>query len=173
MMGAGLPIFVKEKYMKYKVLYEDKIFDEIEDVLEFCIDDEYHWDDDYFEEWVNDNWGSIDINGYDYYAYDILDRAGDLDSVREDYCENLNENDYDEARYALRRANVGDTIDIQAYEVEVIDDGEEEEEEEADNKIDQVRTYLEEQKILEDSAAEAAKQKEDDLMKLFQVITND
>ena len=160
--------------MRYKVLEDDRIFDDIDDVLEHCIDYEYHWDDDYFEEWVNENWGYITINGYDYYAYDVLDRAGDLNSVRDDYCERCYDDDRDEAEHSLRRAEIGETIDIQAYTVEILDDEYEVDvEEEPTNKVEEVRWYLEEQKMLEDSAAEEAKKTEENLMKLFQVIAND
>ena len=161
--------------MRYKVMEDDRIVDDIDDVLEHCIDYEYHWDDDYFEEWVNENWGYITIDGYDYYAYDILDKAGDLDSVRDDYCDRCYDDDRDEAEHSLRRAEIGETIDIQAYTVEILDDEYEvdAEEEEPTNKVEEVRWYLEEQKMLEDSAAEEAKKREENLMKLFQVIAND
>ena len=87
--------------MKYKV--EDRIFDDIEDVLDYCIESDYHSDDDYFEEWVNER----------YTAYEVLDQGYSLDNLLDDFCEQQNENDWDDARYELNHADVGDEVECQ------------------------------------------------------------
>ena len=153
--------------MRYKV--EDEIFNDIDDAIDYCIADDYHCDDDYFEEWVNDNWGCIEINGYDYYAYDVLNNAGDLDNVLSDFEERMNEDDRNEAQYQLRHSNVGDYVDCQAYTIEVIDD-EEAKDVDGDTRIEMTRKFIEEQKIIEKSAKEEELKNEADFMELFQVI---
>ena len=159
--------------MRYKV--EEEYFDDINSVLEYCIAEEYHYDDDYFEEWVNDNWGSISIDGYDYYAYDILDRAGDLDNVRGTFMEHMNEGDWEEAEYALNRAQPGDEVDCQCYTIEVLEDEPEEEtgDHDGDDKLEMTRRFIEEQKLIQESMEEEDKKHETDFMELFQVITNE
>ena len=158
--------------MRYKV--ENEIFNDIDDAIDYCITDDYHCDDDYFEEWVNDNWGYIEINGYDYYAYDVLNNAGDLDNVLCDFEERMNESDREEAEYALRHSNIGDYVTCQAYDIEIIDDDEDESgDSDGDDKIEMTRKFIEEQKQLVETAKEQEKKHDADFMELFQVITND
>ena len=158
--------------MKFKV--DDEIFYDIRDVLDYCISEDYHEDDDEFEEYVNERYGYITINGEEYYAYDILDEmdsSNKYELLRE-YCESQNDNDIEEAEYELDRADPGDEVYIQCYTVEVLEDDTESEESgdyDGDN-IENVRKFIEEQNILKQSAAAAEKKTEDDMMKMFQVI---
>lgn len=154
--------------MKYKV--NDEIFDSIDNVLDYCIEDGYHYDDDYFGEWVNDNWGSITIDGFEYYAYDILDNAGDLDSVRDTYAERMNEDDREEAGYQLRHASPGEYVECQRYDIEVLPDEEEPEENDRNETLELTRQFIEDMKCLEESAKAEEQQHELDFMELFQVI---
>lgn len=161
--------------MQYKV--GDEIFDDYEDAIECCISKDYHEDDDYFTDWVNENYDSVEINGTTYYPYDILDNAGDgnmYDILRE-YCESMNESDADEARYELRHADVGDDIYVQGYTIEVIEDEYDEEEcedggDHDGDAIERTRQYIEDQNVLNELTAAENKKNEDDLMSLFQVI---
>lgn len=112
--------------MKYKIVENDEIFDNINDVIDACIDEEYHEDDEYFEEWLNDMYSGVEIGNVYYSAYDILDNAGDgnMYDMQRDFCESQNESDEENARWELNRAKGGETIYIQAYTVEVIDEDE-------------------------------------------------
>ena len=161
--------------MRYRV--SDEVFDTIDDVLDYCISDDYHEEDEYFEEWVNDTEGSICICGDTYYAYDILTEMNSsaLDDLRNDYCSEQNDNDRDVAQWALNRADVGDTVDCQYSTIEVIEDEDEYEEDEEDDesKLDVVRQYIEDQRMLSESEEREHKKTENDLMELFQVIKND
>lgn len=92
--------------------------DDIDTVVDHCIDGEYHRNDD-IEDWVNDSYSSYNIGGYSYSAYDVLDRFDDLDDFVREYCESLDESDADEARWELRHATEGDEVEIQSYTVVV------------------------------------------------------
>ena len=155
--------------MRYKV--EDEIFDDYRDAVEYCISEDYHEDDD-FEEWINDLYGSIEINGTTYWAYDIADNAGDLYDLRREFCESQNERDRDEANYELRNATPGDEIECQSYTIEVLaDEGEEETGDfDGDNELLLVRQFIEEQKALKKNQVETEKKDEEDIMSLFQKI---
>lgn len=160
--------------MKYCV--DDKTFYDINDVIEYCIDSDYHEEDDYFEEWVNDRYGSIEIYGDSYYAYDILNNCDSyaLDRLRYAYCEESNDTDIDEARYDLEHASVGDEIDIQRYTVEVLDESDDSDDDDSGDfdgdDIESVRKFVEEQRIIKEQENIEDKKNEDDLMSLFQTI---
>ena len=64
--------------MKYQIVEdEDEIFETIEDAVDYCISDEWHEDDDAFDEWVNDHNEGTEINGYCYSAYEIISTVDD------------------------------------------------------------------------------------------------
>ena len=153
--------------MRY--LVNDQIFDDYHNAVDYCIEDDYHAYDDYFEEWVNETWNSVEINGTDYYPYDILERFGDLDAAKDYYVECQNDSDRDDAIYQLRNAKVGDVIECQSYEIEVIEDtGDFDGDEECN--VDNVRQYIEDQKILDAQKKLESEAFEKDLLKMFQVI---
>lgn len=157
--------------MRYKV--DDKYFDEYEEAIDYCIEERWHEDDDYFKEWVNDTYGSIEINGDWYSAYDILDNmdSSNLDSLLDDFCERMNEDDKDEARYELKRADVGEEIYVHNSTIIVVDDEEDCDGDKAIASIENLRNFIEEQKILKEIAENEEKKNEDDFMSLFQVIS--
>ena len=163
--------------MRYEV--DNEIFYNIEDVLEYCIDDDYHYDDEGdLEEWINDRYGYINICGDDYSAYDILRTFEDSnwDYARDRYCEEKNEQDREDARYELERAEDKEEVEIQNHIVTVYKDDEDNNTGDFDGdtgyreKIEAVRQYYEDKKILSDIEAEAEKEVERDVMALFQTI---
>ena len=155
--------------MRYKV--DDEYFDEIDEVLDYCIQDDYHWDDDYFEEWVNDTEDNVTINGETYYPYTILESLApsELEDLREQFCERMNDDDRSEARWGLRNANVGDEVDLQAYTIYVVEDENCEDYDDTDGDItlDELKQKLQDAKRL---AEEENKAEENDLMDMFQII---
>ena len=160
--------------MKYVI--DGTTYYSIDEVLDHCIEDDYHEDDSYFEEWVNDIYGKFEISGDDYYAYDILQNMNTdmLSDLKDDYCETENESDRDNARYELERADDGEIVYIQNYSVYCEEEKEEEVEETIESheaKIEAVRVYIEEQNLLHIQAVEEEKKVEDDIMSLFQVIS--
>ena len=163
--------------MRYKV--NGEIFDDPEDAVECCISEDYHKNDDYFEEWVNDNWGSIEIAGYTYYAYDILDKAGDLYSFLDDFCESMNEADRDDAIYELTHSDEGDEVYCQGDIIECIkDEYDDDEYDDEDyevkfaqpNALERLRIAIEQAQAECESAAAEEKRADDDMLKMFQVI---
>ena len=150
-------------------IVDGEVFHDVDDVLDYCIDADYHWDDDDFESWVNDNYDSVYINGVTYYPYDILREAddGNLDDLRNDYCESCNENDRDNYEWELERASDGDTIYVQAYTVRVKDDENYDDNTNAEEALQLIRERLDSEKE-EQKKAEEEKRKEE--LELMQII---
>lgn len=155
--------------MRYKVVENNEIFDSIEDVLDYCIDESYHEDDDYFEEWCNNEWGSIEINGDTYWAYDILDNDNyNRRDAMNRFCECMNDEDRDQAMYELQHASDGDEIDVQGYTVIALED-----EDYGDEPFDVVaacKLQLEEEQRIKEEARLKEVKDEQDLMDMLQVI---
>lgn len=156
--------------MRYKVeTYDgDEIYDTIEEVLDYCIKDDYHSDDDYFEEWVNECYDNVTINGTTYYPYDILRELdyGELDELKDRYCQSENENDRDNGRYELSHADVGDEIYVQGYTVYVIDDipaGDYD----SDDALEILRSRLEEIENIRKQQDESNKKDEQDILQVI------
>ena len=141
---------------------DGEAFQDIDSVLNYCIEDDYHEDDMDFEEWVNDMYGSIDICGDTYYAYDILDHAsdGNITYAKERFCEERNGNDREEAEYELRHAVPGDDIEVQRYVVHVWEDQEEDDDEVNIEAINECRQRLEQER-------NSTSVEDDEFMKLF------
>ena len=159
--------------MRYQIVEdEDEVFDSISDVVDWCIVDDWHSDDDYFEDWVNDNYSGTRINGYDYSAYDIIANVddGNWTELKDQYCEVCNDEDRDNATRELERAEPGDEIEIQGYNVRVIADDDETEDYDGDALIESVRARIEVEKQIVVEVTEEEKKTEDDIMKLIQVI---
>lgn len=115
--------------MLYRVVNENFTSEDIDDIIDYCVDQEAYLDDyDGYEDNVNEEYGSITINGTTYDAYDILDKFEDLNSAMEDYNTMMVDNDIENARYDLRHMDVGDEIYIQGNKVvaEELDDEDEE-----------------------------------------------
>ena len=140
-----------------------KYFEKPEDVVDYCIDEDYYWDSDEgsFEEWINDREEYVVINGMTYYPYQILDALdyGNLQDLRHEYCSEKNENDEEDAYSEMRNAEIGKKFTIQCYEVEIIEDWEREEgDTDGDKSVAEMIKQFEEPKI-----------SEDDMMEMFQV----
>lgn len=139
--------------MRYKNIETDYIYDTIDEVLEDCIDPDYHRDDDYFETWVNERYGSIDIYGETYWAYDILQEMStyNLDNLRTDYCDECNDEDRDNIEDELADGEVGDRYDVHNYVIEILPDIDEEVTEESieelRDRINQGKKMIEEQEM--------------------------
>ena len=170
-MGLPAPVFLKGLVMRYKV--NDKIFDSIDDVIDYCIEEDYHdATEDYFEIWVNDNYDTIYIANQRYRPYDILENFGDLDIVIDDYQYSMNEDDKYNAKYELERADPGDEIDCQRYTILVCEDEDANENEYVDStaSIEELRKYYDDRRVAENLADEEDKKVETDMMSLFQHI---
>lgn len=148
--------------MKYIV--DDETFEEVDDVIDFCMDADYHWDDDGFEEWVNELESPVQLFGCTYYVYDILRELDDaqLNELRTEYCEEANRTDEDEARHELYRASDGDVIWVQGYRVECV---EEELEDTGDTDGDEVLIAL--RMKLEQQAKEKETKTDDGVMQII------
>ena len=148
--------------MIYKV--DGNEFETIDKVLDYCIVEDYHRDDDEFENWVNEYYNGAEIYGDYYKPYDILEALDtySLNCLRDDYCSECNERDREDAEDELLGAKDGDTVYVQNYTVEVCDNEEAEEDEE---DIHAICERLKKEK--ETKKAEETKD-ENDLMMLFQ-----
>ena len=180
--------------MKYRIYGEDEDYHSIEAVVDDCITGDYHGDDDYFEEWLNDLYESVEIAGRRFTAYEILDGCDGylLNDLRNDYCEEQDENDKQNAIWDLEHAEVGDDVYIQGTRVIVLADDEEEEElEEEDeddaeltesdlmpsgdydgdeDRIQVCRQKIEDERLRIQQIKASEEAEENELLNLFQVI---
>jgi len=143
--------------MFYYVEEDERYFDDAEEAVDFCIDDDYHEDDDYFEEWVNEIYDGIEIAGTFYYPYTILDNCDTsaLYDLQREYCEQQNDNDRDEAIAELsNHAKPGTVVYVQGYTIRVVENIPSDEEE-----------VFPEEPVCQDKNME-----EKDIMSLFQKI---
>ena len=159
--------------MKYRIINEEVEFDTIGDVIDWCIDDDYHEDDDEFEDWVDEKYDTYYINGYSYSPYEIINAIDDscISELINEYCETMNDDDRERAEDELERADIGDTVEIQGYEVEVV--GKDDDLNTGDfdgDEIGYLRERLMEDKANKNIEEEKQNKTEDDLMKMFQVI---
>lgn len=160
--------------MKFRIQSTGEVFDDYEDAIDYCIVEDYHEDDSYFEEWVNNQYESAYICGVTYHPYDILEMAddGNMRDVRYEFMECLNEEDRENARCELRRADIGDEIEVHYETIEVIEDDEVEDEEQkySEESIELTRNFIAEQKLLNEQKNDIESKEDEDFMKFFQVI---
>lgn len=155
---------------KYRI--GDRVFDDINNVFNYCIEDNYHKDDDYFEEWLNESYSSVTIAGCTFYPYDILRQCDyyTFEQELDHYCEQQNEDDIERARYELEHADAGDEVEIQNQTVEIIivpDEEDEEVEEIHVDTIEELRIRLEQNRMIKEEAVKEAKKNEFDLLQII------
>ena len=163
--------------MKYRVIEDDEIYDDVDEAIRQCIEEDWHRDDDYFEDWVNDRYSSVEINGEWYNPYDILDNMdqGNLDDLRDEYCESENENDWDNARYEIEHGRIGDLITVHNHTIEILDDEDLEEVSDYDRDehletIEDVRARLKQENEFKVEQTIQTEKEEKDLMNMFQIV---
>ena len=158
-------------------IVDDNQFEDMDEAIDECISDDYHAYDDDFEDWVNDEYEHLTVKGRYFAPYDIF-RALDediLEELRDDYCAFRNDEDRDEALYELRDANDGDFVYVQDSVIRCVEDpgdydGDEAFDSVANNVIESTKKYIETQHEIQRGVAAAEKEKEEELLKMFQVI---
>ena len=165
--------------IKYLVVDADEQFDDYDDVVNYCLDDEWHRDDYEFKDWVNEGYGNIEIYGTTYTAYEILDAMceDDLYSLLNEYCEECNDRDAEDAKYELRNGDVGFEYTLHGNTIRIIDtEDEDEDEDEYDEPFDtsatieSLRARLKQNKEEEESYKAEERKADNDLMNMFQII---
>lgn len=163
--------------MRYRVIENNEIYDDVDEAIEQCIEEDWHKDDDYFEEWVNDRYDYIDINGERYMPYDILDNMdqSNLDELRDEYCEYENENDWDNARYELNHGRIGEVVTVHDKTIEIIEDEDENEDEDYNENgyletVEDVRERLKQENEFKVEQTIQTEKDEKDLMSMFQIV---
>ena len=159
--------------MQFRVLSTGYTTTDVDEVIDYCISEDFHTeDDDYFEDWVNDTYDGTEIAGVDYSPYEILKQFERVSDVLDSYCQHATENDYDNARYELLHADVGERIYIQDYEVIC----EEEVEEQGDvydcdgDALERLREEIETERMCIETAKKMDEQEKDAYLNLFQTI---
>ena len=155
--------------LKFIIEDDGKAFDNVDELLDWCIESDYHEDDDYFEEWVNEMYTGVEIAGTYYSAYDILNNAddGNLHDLLNDFCESMNDNDRENAECELRHASNGEKIYIQNYTVLVTEDEDCDGDEDVKVDIEELRKTVASYNA---SISEEEEKNEYDIMSLFQRI---
>ena len=161
--------------MYYSVCDTDQRFDEDdqESLLNYCLDlDYFEDDDDGFRDYVREQYGSVEVCGYDFDALDILESDDYVYcEAKRDWANNELDNARDNAEYELRHATPGDTIWIGSYEVDVCEYEEEDEEEEEESDIQiSIEATVNAQIELETKEREENKRRADSFESLFQFV---
>lgn len=156
----------------YFIVTDDNFQSEdIEEILDHCMSVEYYENDDYIEEWVNEEWNGVTINGVDYYPYDIVERFGNIGDIVDIYCERQYENDKDNYRYDLRHAEDGDTLYIQGCAVVAHEDGDTDGDNVfAGNSLDEVREFVKNMHIKSEKATEETNAEQCNYLNMFQIL---
>lgn len=136
-------------------------FDNIDDVLNYCVTSDYYEDDtDSFNEYLDEE-GNVDIAGYEFAPSDIL-----YSMDREAYHRELSywaENQVDYGResceYDLEHCSPGERVWVCNYQVYVYDD---EEEEEEDEEAEDLAFDVLEERLIKQKQDEANKLKEEE-----------
>lgn len=116
----------------------ERRFDDEDELMEYCIPDDYYDDcEDEFCDYLDGEYGSINIAGNTYYANDILrdNDEGDYDDLYEEWRRDRVNSDREDALYHLRRAEHGDHIYVGNETVYVYDDTLESGDFDGDNSI--------------------------------------
>ena len=143
----------------------------IENILDRCIEEDYHEDDDDdFRYWVNDCYDSVSVAGYDYSAYDVLAAFEDLGDLLETYKEECNDSDRENGEYELSRANDGDIVYIQRYTVLCEDEDEDAGDTDGDANIEFFREKMARDKIVAEQEQILDEQRQQTYLDLFQTI---
>ena len=110
---------------------EDIRFDDVSDVLDYCVNSEYYEDDaDSFNDWL-DQEGTIEVSGYEFNPSEVLHDMN-YDGYRRElrcWAEDRAESEREDAVYDLEHTAPGGECWICGYRVYVYDDNEEEDEE--------------------------------------------
>lgn len=170
----------KDIAMLYKVIGCDYESNDIDEIINYCLDEDYHDErDDDFSEWVDERYDYIDIGDTRYYASEIIDKFGCPGDVVHYYQEYMYELDEDEARDNLRAADVGEEVYIQAYTVRCYEDEPEEDDDEyvepvcSEDLIERERAKIEARKNEDELNDLIDIQNKDAYFDLFQVIHSD
>lgn len=122
--------------MKYYIEDEDKTFEDINALIEFCIPDDY-FSEDYtaFDDYLDEN-GEVDTGFGLFYPSSILYHCDQTTyyELFNDWQANYVESERQDAEWTLRRAE--DMVSIGLYVVKIIDDEEDKEEENKLNLYD-------------------------------------
>lgn len=163
--------------MKYYLIDNDEDLrygEGLEDaVIDYCVSTDYWEDDeDMFEEWFNENEGTVYVGSYSFEPADVL-KEMDMDAYNEEFNRWINgeaDNAREEAEYSFRHANIGDSFDICGYTIYVYDDGDEEdvESEDVDDAVTQV--YVDKQKREEEFLHAENTRLENAFMQIFQTV---
>lgn len=171
--------------MIYRVIEDGFETDDIDSVIDHCVSrDYYDEDDDYYENWVNDNYEGVSIEGTYYSAYEILENFGDLCLVLDEYKDSMTSSAKEEADWDLRHADPGDKIDVQGCTVEVLcdddlDTGDYDGDEELTHNedyvangdlIEELRMKIEAKKEIDRTEQENNKAQQNNYYDLFQTI---
>ena len=154
--------------MLYVVEGTDFSSDSIDEVIDFCIEYDYHDENDsYFYEWVDEVYDSVEVAGRDYCASEIIREFGTEGDVLDSYRESENENDSENARFELRHAGDGEEVVIQQYTVRCYEDRGDTD---GDETLEDIRQKVEAAEKSRKEEQEKDQFSEDSYMSLFQML---
>lgn len=114
---------------KVKDIWDDEhIFDDFEDMLDFVFDYERYEDSDETVDYINDEYGYIDINGHAYSAAEILEsfNSDDYYAIQDQLAQEKAERKKEQYKEYLRTLEPGKAIEIEQFTIERVIDEESE-----------------------------------------------
>ena len=152
---------------------ENLRYDDIEDVLDYCVTSEYYENDtEGFEEYLNEE-GTVEVAGYEFEPSEIL-RELNYDGYQRElqyWAENQIEFGKENFEYDLRHTDPGEFAYIANYKVYVYADSEDEEEDEEDNPdMTALKEKLLQNKQEEEEIYHQEEKTGNDFMSLLQII---
>lgn len=126
--------------MKYWIVDNDERFDDVDDVLDRVIYEDYYDDDEAMSEWIDDVYeeGHVTIGGVTFSPSEIVKACDDTlwRELTSEYQESQVANDKDYYYSEVDRMNDGDSVCINGFDIECF-----EEEDEEDNNDDEAKSF--------------------------------
>jgi hypothetical protein len=154
---------------------EDLRFNDISDVLDYCVKSEWYENEtDDFDEYLDSD-GTVDVCGYEFYPSEILKEMNNsaYQEMLQDWAADMANEQRSESEWELERVSAGDNLWICGYRVYAYDEEEDNEEgdenEEVDVTFDVLEERLEKQKQQEEAAKKEEEKTGSDFLSLFDV----
>lgn len=145
-------------------------YTDIDEVCDRVFDPDNYEDSDSFDEWLDDQYPDVTIEGHTYYASQILYQVDEDDyhDALSSYAQMRADEDRDDRYNEIEDMDDGDSIYINGYDItcEYVYDEDDEEDEEDEDEEDCELSPEEKQAI--DEIAKAAAAKEEEFFDVFQ-----
>lgn len=146
------------------------LYEDVDEVCDRVFDPDNYEDSDSFDEWLDECYSSVTIEGNTYYASKILYQVNEdnyHDALR-DYAQRCADDDREDRYNEIEDMDDGDSICINGYDITCEYVYEEDDEEDEEDEDDDECELSPEEKQAIDEIAKAAAAKEEEFFDVFQ-----